>query len=397
MFLPIGDLPNPRGTPYVNYALIGINVAVFLLVSLPLMAAKPDLNDPLLLEYLKALGARGSVTASDVYRYVTAYDLFVFRWGYRPAEPSVVTLISAMFLHGGWMHLIGNMLFLWIYGDNVEHRLGRVGYLAAYLGTGVAATLFFALFVPQSRVPLLGASGAISGVLGCYFLWFPRNQVKVFIFLFPFIMNTFLIPARFVLGFYLLVDNLVPFLVTRGGGSGVAHGAHIGGFIAGLALAWLIDRKPIMKRRARVRREERAEEEFVFKRPAPGDEAGQIAGFLREGNLPQAAAHYFRLEGRHQRLRLDAADVLAIGDFMLERQDYEGALAVFRRFIAERPADPRIDQAFLGAGKAMIHIPRQIPAAYQYFLSAIDAAKTPEVTEEARMHLRAIERLGEND
>jgi len=293
------------------------------------------------------------------------------------------------------MHLIGNMLFLWIYGDNVEHRLGRGGYLLAYLSTGVAATLFFTLFVPGSNAPLIGASGAISGVLGCYFLWFPRNQIKVFIFLFPFLMNTFLVPARFVLGFFLLVDNLVPFLVTKGGGSGVAHGAHIGGFIGGLVLAWVVDRMPIMKRRARVREEAGTAPEFTPTGTSGDDGTRRIAAFLREGNLPQAAAHYFRLEGRRQRMSLGAEDILAIGNFMLERQDYEGALAVFRRFIAERPADPVIDRAFLGAGKAMIHIPRQIPAAYQYFLSAIDIAKSPEVTEEARMHLRAIERLGE--
>jgi membrane associated rhomboid family serine protease len=139
------------------------------------------------------------------------------------------------------------MLFLWIYGDNVENRLGRFGYLLAYIGSGVAATLFFAIFVPGSDVPMVGASGAISGVLGFYYLWFPRNQVKVFIFLFPFIMNTFLLPARLVLGLYLLLDNLIPFLVNSGTATGVAHGAHIGGFVAGLALAFGIDR--LMERR----------------------------------------------------------------------------------------------------------------------------------------------------
>lgn len=242
MFLPIGDTPNPRGVPYVNCLLIGVNVAVFLLVSLPLTFAPPDLNDPLLLEYLRAVGARGSIPVQAILQQLSAYDLFIFRYGYRPSDPSLTTLFTAMFLHGGWLHLVGNMLFLWIYGDNVEHRLGRLGYLLAYLGSGVAATLFFAIFVPDSDVPMVGASGAISGALGFYYLWFPRNQVKVFIFLFPFIMNTFLLPARLVLGFYLLVDNLLPFLVNNGAAAGVAHGAHIGGFVAGLAAAFGIDR-----------------------------------------------------------------------------------------------------------------------------------------------------------
>jgi membrane associated rhomboid family serine protease len=242
MFLPIGDTPNPRGVPYVNTLLIGVNVAVFLLVSLPLTFARPDLNDPLLFEYLRAIGARGSIPTQTILQQVSAYDLFIFRYGYRPSDPSLTTLFTAMFLHGGWLHLVGNMLFLWIYGDNVEHRLGRTGYLLVYLGSGVAATLFFAVFVPGSDVPMVGASGAISGILGFYYLWFPRNQVKVFIFLFPFIMNTFLLPARLVLGIYLLVDNLFPFLINSGAATGVAHGAHIGGFVAGLALAFGIER-----------------------------------------------------------------------------------------------------------------------------------------------------------
>jgi membrane associated rhomboid family serine protease len=147
-----------------------------------------------------------------------------------------------MFLHGGWMHLAGNMLFLYIFGNNVEARLGSVPYLLVYLLTGVTATLFFAAFAPGSQIPLVGASGAISGVLGCYFLWFPRNRVKTFIFLFPFLMTTVLLPARLVLGVYLILDNLLPFIINGGAGAGVAHGAHIGGFLGGLGLAYGFDR-----------------------------------------------------------------------------------------------------------------------------------------------------------
>jgi membrane associated rhomboid family serine protease len=94
----------------------------------------------------------------------------------------------------------------------------------------------------------VGASGAISGVLGCYYLWFPRNRVKTFIFLFPFLMTTVLLPARLVLGVYLILDNLLPFLFNGGAGGGVAHGAHIGGFLGGLGLAYLIDRWGGMRR-----------------------------------------------------------------------------------------------------------------------------------------------------
>jgi membrane associated rhomboid family serine protease len=389
MFLPIGDTPNPRGVPYVNILLIGVNVAVFLLVSLPLTFTRPDLNDPLLFEYLRAVGARGNIPAQAILQQLSAYDLFIFRFGFRPSDPSLTTLFTAMFLHGGWLHLVGNMLFLWIYGDNVENRLGRIGYLLAYLGSGMAATLFFALFVPGSDVPMVGASGAISGVLGFYYLWFPRNQVKVFIFLFPFIMNTFLFPARLVLGFYLLVDNLIPFLVNSGAATGVAHGAHIGGFVAGLALAFGIDRLP---GRQAVRQERKA---AAREKSAPLEASAEaVARSLRQGEPEKAARLYFLLGSREQRRQLAAEDILAIGDFLLESRMYDAALSVFRRFLAERPADPEIDRAYLGAGKALVHQPRSAVAAYQYFLAALDAARSGEVADEARMHLRAIERLG---
>ncbi len=393
MFLPIGDTPNPRSTPYVNYLIIGLNVAVFLFISLPLTTRTPDMSDPLLVEYLRALGVHGGISVQEVLKHVTAYDLFVFRWGFRPADPSATTLFAAMFLHGGWMHLIGNMLFLWIFGDNVEHRLGRIGYLLTYLGTGVVATLFFALFVPHSQVPLVGASGAISGVLGCYYLWFPRNRVKVFIFLFPFIMNTFLIPSRFVLGFFLLIDNLLPFLFSQGGEGGVAHGAHIGGFFAGLGIAWVVDRLPSFSARSRAARSDSGPKETETSSGASLPE--QIVRNLRSGNTAWAAAQYFSLSGRDDRAQVPSSAVLALGDYLLAQGNYDQALSLFRRFISERGGDPEIARAFLGAGQAQLHIPRAVTSAYHYFLSALDAAHTPEIADQARLHLRAIERLGE--
>ena len=145
---------------------------------------------------------------------------------------------SSMFIHADWKHLLGNLLILFIFGDNVEHRLGPRIYLLAYLGMGVCATLFFSAFSMGSNIPLVGASGAISGVLGMYFLWFPLNRVKVFIWFFWFIQVHYL-PARIVLGIYLFIDNVLPFLFG-GRGGGVAHGAHIGGFVAGLLAAQAI-------------------------------------------------------------------------------------------------------------------------------------------------------------
>lgn len=397
MLLPVGDTPNPRGRAYVNYCLIALNLAVFGLVTLPQSLAPPDLNDPLLLDYLRAIGAQGGVPVRSILEHVSAYDLLVFRYGFRPGDPSLLTLFSAMFLHAGWMHLAGNMLFLYIYGDNVEHRLGRRNYLLVYLGTGIAATLFFAIFVPGSQVPLIGASGAISGVLGCYFIWFPRNKIKVFVFLFPIFMNTVLVPARWVLGFYLLVDNLIPFLINGGGGSGVAHGAHLGGFFAGAALAWGGDRFSGLLGQRR---------DFTFvpeEEPERGDEveaastpAEEIRRLVAGGRLSRAAQLYAELADRRQRGQVATGDLIALGEFFQRAGDYDRALALFRRLIAERPRDPAHDRALAGAGRALLHKPRCVTSAYHYFLAALDVTRDPALAEECRLHLRAIERLGQD-
>jgi membrane associated rhomboid family serine protease len=390
MFLPYGDTPNPPTTPYLNYLLIGVNVAVFVFLSLPLSASRPDLNDPLLIDFLQAMGARGYVSAEQVLQRVSAYDLFVFRYGFRPADPSVFTLFTSMFLHGGWLHLAGNMLFLWIFGDNVEHRLGRLGYLAGYLATGAAATLFFALFVPDSQIPLVGASGAISGVLGCYFLWFPRNKVKTFVFLFPILMHTFYLPARLVLGFYLVIDNLVPFLINSGQGVGVAHGAHIGGFGAGLALAFGADLWLTRSRSPKgtsTRRKEAGSGSLTDGQAV----AREILKHIGEGNIDRATALYLALPDRAGRLAVPDQGVLTMGTHLLEREMHVQALSLFRRFIAERPTSPDIDRAYLGAGRAMLFQPRSQVSACQYFLSALDTARSSQTAEAAREHLRRLQ------
>lgn len=234
MLLPIGDSPNPPGTPWVTYGLIAVNVGIFLAL-LPLTGEAPTAGDPLLAEYLRALGDAAPAAG------VTRYDLVLFAYGFRPAEPSALDLVTAMFLHGGWLHLGGNMLYLWIFGDNVEHRLGRVGALAVYLGTGILAGLGDAALRPGSPIPSVGASGAISGLLGCYFVWFPANKVRVLLLLFPFYVGTVDLPVRLVLGLFVLVDNLLPFLLL-GSQGGVSYGAHLGGFVGGAALALALAR-----------------------------------------------------------------------------------------------------------------------------------------------------------
>lgn len=387
MFLPIADTPNPPGRPYVNWAIIAVNVAVYLLVSLPVSQEKVNLNDPLLLDYLRVLGIHGQITARDIYQHVSAYDLIVFRYGFRPAEFSPMTLFTSLFLHGGLMHLAGNMLFLYIFGDNVEHRLGRLVYLLVYLGCGVIATLFFALFAAGSQVPLIGASGAIFGVLGCYFFWFPRNRVRCFVFLFPFLMTSVYFSARLVLGFFLVIDNLLPFIFTANVGSGIAHGAHIGGFFSGLGIAWGADRYYLLLRhRTKVKVQPDAELSSLHK----------ICPMVSAGELDLAADCYLQLDSRAERTQVDATDVIIIGEYLLDHGHLPEALSVFRRFISDRPTDQHLARAYLGAGKVMLRNPRYVTSAYHYFLSAHDLACSEQLAVEAKSYLRMIERQRHN-
>jgi membrane associated rhomboid family serine protease len=138
-----------------------------------------------------------------------------------------------MFLHGGWMHLIGNMLYLWIFGDNIEDSMGHVRFVVFYLLCGVAAVLAQSLPDVHSQIPMIGASGAISGVLGAYLILFPRARVLVMIPL-GFVMKAHYLPAAVVLGFYFVLQVVMTAL-SKGGG-GVAFAAHLGGFVAGVAL-----------------------------------------------------------------------------------------------------------------------------------------------------------------
>lgn len=383
MFLPLSDAPNPRGTPVVTYLLLAVNVAAFVVFNVPLGLQRPAANDPLLYEYIEVVGKRlpPGVPARALLDQISAFDLFVFRHGFRPADPSLADLFASMFLHSGVLHLFGNMLFLWIYGDNVEYRLGRLPYLLAYLGTGAFATLFFTLFAAGAEVPLIGASGAISGILGFYFLWFPRNTVRVWIFLFPFFMDVVEISARIVLGVYLVLENLLPFLITgASGGGGVAHGAHIGGFLAGLGAAWGLDRTQLAGRWRRRPPRESAHED-------PGE---ALTGALAEGRHAAAAESYLSLPAPATRRLLSPEDMLALGEWLAKNGDPESALVVFRRHLRDYPNGPGAAEAHLGAGLVQLYALGQVAPAYQHLLDALDHQPAPATAQRAREALREI-------
>jgi membrane associated rhomboid family serine protease len=187
----------------------------------------------------------------------TGQEMWAWKFGLVPFELSrgveltpdltsspYLNLLSSLFLHGDFLHLAGNMLYLWIFGDNVEDRLGHLRFVVFYLLCGVLASLFFVWTAPHLQVPLVGASGAIAGVLGAYLVSFPRARVATLIFFGLFIRVVY-IPALVVLGFWFIIQLLsgLPTVGSTEQSGGVAFMAHAGGFVAGILLIWVMARK----------------------------------------------------------------------------------------------------------------------------------------------------------
>ncbi len=222
--IPLKDDSPSTLTPYVTISLIGACSAVFIWQrSLGAAAAR------------QAVVALGAIPAALLTDARLPSDL---QWVPRYATP-----FTSMFLHGGWMHLLGNALYLWIYGDNVEDALGHARYLLFYFLCGLVAIFAQALSNPHSPYPIIGASGAISGVLGAYLLLFPRAKVLTLVLL-PFFFTTLRVPAMLLLLLWFAVQ-LVSDLAVSDGGASVAFRAHIGGFLAGMLLVPLLKRREV--------------------------------------------------------------------------------------------------------------------------------------------------------
>jgi len=213
MLFPIGDDNISGGhKPYVTYAFLVVNILIFI--------------------FQITLGAQGITD-------------FLNTYGGIPAELSsgddMFTLITSMFLHGGWMHIVGNMLFLWIFADNIEAIIGNVPFLMFYLIGGLFASTAHIITDPDSMIPVVGASGAISAVMGTYMVLFPKSRIKMIFVVF---FSTFYLPAFVFLGFWFVQQLFcgVGSITTFGGegGGGVAWWAHIGGFVYGVAAGFLI-------------------------------------------------------------------------------------------------------------------------------------------------------------
>jgi membrane associated rhomboid family serine protease len=220
--IPLKDINPTRTTPFLNFALIAANVLVFIYMVYSSTLA-PGSENSLVMTY-------GTVPQR----------VWQFLQGRGTASAALLPLLTSMFLHSGLMHLAGNMLFLWVFGDNVEDYFGHIGYLVFYLVCGVGSGLIHVLFNLDSRLPALGASGAISGVMGAYAVLYPKHRILTFFFIF-----LIPVPAILILGYWFVLQ----FLEGLGGigmqirGGGVAWWAHIGGFAIGVLITLLVRKK----------------------------------------------------------------------------------------------------------------------------------------------------------
>jgi membrane associated rhomboid family serine protease len=216
--IPLRDSQPSYSLPFVTLSLIAVNVVIFF--------------------------HELSLDEFSLNHLITVYGIVPDRLQYRD-------LVTSMFLHGGWMHLIGNMWFLWIFGDNVEDVLGKWKYLLFYILCGVAAGLVHALLNPFSRVPTIGASGAIAGVMGAYLIKFPHARIHTLIPIFIF-FTTVDVPAFFILIYWFLIQafsGVGQIGYSQVSTGGVAWFAHVGGFLAGMALILLMGTKPRYRHR----------------------------------------------------------------------------------------------------------------------------------------------------
>lgn len=216
--IPLRDNLKSRSTPYVNIGIIGTCIVVFVLQ----VASADDLMP---------------------WAFVSAHLVSPVAWAELGTEGVLLPAVTAMFMHGGLLHLGFNMLFLWVFGDNVEDRMGHLRYLVFYLVCGLLATATHAVVTLFSEIPMVGASGAIAGVLGAYFVLFKHAYVRAIVPIFI-IITIMDIPAVVFLGLW-FIFQLLAWLGILGGGAGVAFGAHVGGFVAG----YLLVRRFVSRRR----------------------------------------------------------------------------------------------------------------------------------------------------
>lgn len=250
--LPLRDDIPSRTVPYVNYSLIVICVLVFLVQWLSAGLPQARLEERFGMVPARVVHPDVPLVREALAEYQGRLVRVELPLASSPL-PAWMTLFTCMFLHGGWLHLIGNLWSLWIFGDNVEDRLGHVGYLLFYLASGIAAGLAHLVVHPDSAVPTIGASGAIAGVMGAYLLFYPNARVQMLVWFFYFV-DIVVAPASLFLGMWFLLQFFQGTFALTGGAGGVAWWAHIGGFAMGFLVAALLraigeTSPPVLERR----------------------------------------------------------------------------------------------------------------------------------------------------
>lgn len=254
MFIPLKDYNPTRRPAVVVIFIILLNFSVFIYQS---YLSRQHLQNPLFASDLRPLAwpssleyfvlKDGLIPREFVKQQNLEIPVGTDRWGhdvvYQRRVPPPLSLFFSLFMHGSWLHLLGNMLFLWIFGNNIEDRLGRIKFIFFYLLCGVGASLIHVLFNMNSLSPVIGASGAVSGVMGAYLVLFPHARVRTLVFIFI-LVTTMDVPAAVFLAIWFIFQFL-----SAGGGSGIAWLAHVGGFVLGfLLIKFLVDKKkPIVE------------------------------------------------------------------------------------------------------------------------------------------------------
>jgi membrane associated rhomboid family serine protease len=243
--IPIRDDNPTLGSSFTTIAIVALNVAAWVFVQG--LGTEPALA--------RSVCELGAVPGELLARAVpgTSVPLGPNLACVVDPEPRWITLLTHMFLHGGWLHLLGNMWFLWVFGDNVEDAMGHVRFGVFYVVCGLAAVAAQMLASPSSAVPMVGASGAIGGVMGAYALLYPRARVHLLV-IFGFWIDRIAVPAIWMLGYWFVIQVVSGAVSLGAEGGGVAFWAHAGGFAAGLALAYVVvDRSRLARHRELMR------------------------------------------------------------------------------------------------------------------------------------------------
>lgn len=365
-------LPLPHGTniplrrkPVVTIALVWINIAIFLGM---FFSGRED------------------------------FEAILEQWGYVAADNRILTLFTYQFLHGGFLHLFGNMLFLWIFGANVEDRLGRLGFLAFYLACGVAAILFFVHVggLELSTEPCAGASGSIYGVMGAFFVLFPLAEIRVtfviMILVFYWRIRTFWVAAFFIAPLYIVMNLLLNAIDVQGE---VAFMAHVGGFLFAIPCA-LVHRALFPVPRPAPPPEMHLEED---KPKPPQSEPAKLVRDLQEALYahlrPQAIQLYEQGKARYGALPLAPVDRLALGEAMVWEERYHSAVEVYRELAKNRKVDPALrTRAALEVGRLYIGPLGDVPRGVRVFRRSLERFPYAGPSEDIRRELAELEQRG---